>query len=179
MVNSRWAILLDLDQTLVFTSALLDLRRRREWQQIYRLFHTTDLPPGTRQFIQDARKLGALGIITTSPRLYAEKLVAHHQLNIPVVIAYHDVRNRKPHPESILKAAGLLQVPSNRCFYIGDMGDDVMAAVNARAIPVGLSWDGSLGQQREAKLAWALCKNWDEVLTFITHTITQEQPDVL
>ena len=175
MVNSGWAILLDLDQTLVLTSTLLDLRKRREWQQVYRLFHTTDLPPGTRQFIQNASKLGPLGIITTSPRPYAEKLVAYHQLNIPVVIAYHDARNRKPHPESVLRAAELLRVSPDRCFYVGDMGDDIMAAVNARAIPIGLSWDGSLEQQREAKLARALCKDWDEVLAFITRVISSAQ----
>ena len=177
MTNSRWAVLLDLDQTLVLTFALLDLRKRREWQKIYGLFHTTDLPPGTRQFVQKARKLGPLGIITTSPRPYAEKLVAYHQLNIPVVIAYHDVSNRKPHPESILKAAAKLQVSPDQCFYVGDMGDDIMAAVNAKAIPVGLSWDGSLGQQREAKLARALCKNWDEVLAFITRIISSSRED--
>jgi HAD superfamily hydrolase (TIGR01549 family) len=175
MTDSKWAILLDLDQTLVLTNALLDLRRRREWQQIYRSFHLTSQPPGTQQFIQIVRKLGDTGIITTSPRPYAEKLVAYHQLNIPVVIAYHDVRNRKPHPESILKAAELLHVSQHRCIYVGDMGDDIMAAVNAGAIPIGLSWDGTLEQQREAKLARALCKNWDEVLTFIARTINSIQ----
>lgn len=174
MADSGWAILLDLDQTLVLTSALSNLRKQREWQQIYRLFHLTTVPPGTLDFLQKARQVGRLGIITTSPRPYAEKLVAYHQLNIPVLVAYHDVRNRKPHPESILKAATTLGIAAHKCFYIGDMGDDIMAAKSARSIPVGLSWDRSLAQQKEASFARILCENWDEVFRFVVKTVKGE-----
>ncbi len=167
MANPKWVLLLDLDQTLVLTSALEHLRRKRAWQVVYRSFSKTVLPPGTSQFIEKASRLAHLGIVTTAPRAYAEKLLRHHQLELTVVIAYHDVTRRKPHPEPILKAAERLQVLPNQCIHVGDLVDDIVAAVRAGAVPVGLSWDGSLGGQVEANLARAICRNWNEVLTVI------------
>ena len=64
MTNTNWAILLDLDQTLVLTSAIQHLRNQRAWQQVYLSFSKTTLPPGTRQFIQKASRLGKLGVVT-------------------------------------------------------------------------------------------------------------------
>src|SRR5947207_1679964 len=50
-----WAIFLDLDETLVFTSRIESLRRKRLWEEAKRSFHFTSLPPGTQQFLQHAR----------------------------------------------------------------------------------------------------------------------------
>lgn len=167
----KWAILLDLDETLVLTSAIEDLRRQRAWQRVYRSLSKTTLPSGTREFIGSAQKLARLGVVTTSPRPYAERLLAHHRLALPVVIAYHDVTRRKPHPEPILKAAEKLQLPSSRCIHVGDLADDIVAAVRAQAIPVGLSWDGSLNGHPEAELARAICRNWGDVLAVISDIV--------
>src|SRR5260370_2897497 len=98
MASNRWAILLDLDQTLVMTSALAELRRQRQWKQVYNLFHLTELPPGTHRFLQEAQRLASLGIITTSPRTYAEQLVAYHPCQVPLIVAYHDTPRQKPSP---------------------------------------------------------------------------------
>jgi HAD superfamily hydrolase (TIGR01549 family) len=142
------------------------LRRQRQWQQVYGLFYLTELPPGTHQFLQEARQLAYLGIITTSPRPYAEQLIAYHHCQVPVVVAYHDTPRQKPAPDSILIAAQKLQVPATNCFYIGDALNDIVAAMNASAIPIGLSWDDSLKCQ-DISSTCKLCKSWDEVLTVI------------
>lgn len=55
MKDQQWAVLIDLDQTLVETSALAGLRDRRKWSQAYQIFHLTGLFPGTHQFLQDVR----------------------------------------------------------------------------------------------------------------------------
>jgi hypothetical protein len=102
-----------------------------------------------------------------APRTYAEKLLAHHGLQVPVLIAYHDVDLHKPDPEPIKKAAERLKVPVERVIYVGDDADDILAASRAGAIPVGISWDRSLEQKSENKLASALCRNWTAVIAAI------------
>ena len=163
MPPETWTILFDLDQTLVLTSALESLRKARNWQRVYEQFHLTKLPPGTLDFLRQIRSFGQLGIVTTTPRPYAEKLVAHHRLDIPVVIAYHDTRLHKPHPEPLLAAVKRLRCSADCCCYIGDRSDDLQAALNAGIIPIGLSWDRSLDSIWETKLARPLCSSWDDV----------------
>jgi HAD superfamily hydrolase (TIGR01549 family) len=174
MERHHWAILLDLDQTLVITSALTELRRQRKWSHIYSLFHLTNLPPGTHHFLQEAHKLASLGIITTSPRSYAERIVAYHQCQIPVVVAYHDTPRQKPFPDPLFIAARKLQLPTTNCFYVGDDLNDISAAVSASAIPIGLCWDDSLKSQ-DLPSTCSLCKNWDDVLRVITTTMAAKE----
>src|SRR5260370_38160709 len=109
MPVQSWGVLLDLDETLVRTTAIEPLRARRAWSEVMRSLSLTTLPPGTRQFLADAAQSGKLGVVTTSPRMYADGLLAHHSLSqIPILFAYHDVRQRKPHPEPSLKTAAAL-----------------------------------------------------------------------
>lgn len=170
-----WAILFDLDQTLILTSAIEHLRRKRAWQQVYCSFSETKLPPGTREFVKGIQRYGTLGVVTTSPRPYAERLLAYHGLQIPVIIAYYDVSRRKPHPEPILMAAKRLQIPPHKCVYIGDLVEDIQSAVRAGAISIGITWDSSLCKQPEAELARGVCKNWDEVLKAIESTVSSNR----
>lgn len=170
-----WAIFLDLDETLVFTSPIEPLRRKRLWEEAKRSFHRTSLPPGTQQFLQHARILAPLGIITMTPRPYAQGLATHHHLALPVVIAFHDTKRRKPAPDPILAAARLWQIAPSRCFYIGDTVDDITAAAEARALPIGLTWNGVLQTQSGAARALALCTNWEEVLSVIVQTMKRQE----
>lgn len=165
MPSEPWTILFDLDQTLILTSALESLRKARNWQRIYEQFHLTKLPPGTLDFLRQLRSSSQFGIVTNTPRPYAEKLVAFHRLDIPVVIAYHDTRLHKPDPEPLLAAIKRLHCNADRCCYIGDRSDDLQAALNAGIIPIGLSWNGSLDSVWQTKLACPLCSSWDDVST--------------
>lgn len=163
----KWAILFDLDQTLVLTSSLEQLRRRRAWAEVYKSFGKTQLPPGTRIFVNKVRKLGQLGIVTISPRPYARRLLEYHGLDIPVIIAYHDVSSKKPNPECILKASEEMGIPTNRCIYIGDRMEDIVCAKRAGAIPVGITWDGLLDVNEAEKLAYGICTDWDDMYSTI------------
>lgn len=175
MKQQKWAVLIDLDQTLVETSALVDLRRQRNWAQVYKSFHLTTLFPGTHHFLQEIQTHTSisLGIVTTSPRPYAMKLVAYHRCQIPVVVAYHDSPRQKPYPDPILKAAEKLGIPPANCFHIGDARNDIIATLRASAIPIGLCWDNSLRDQSASLPAFPLCSNWNEVLGVITATIKE------
>jgi HAD superfamily hydrolase (TIGR01549 family) len=162
---SRWAVLLDLDNTLVLTDAIEGLRRK-PWSRCYAAFGLTKLPHGTAEFVAEASSVATLGVVTMAPRPYAEKLLAHHGLSIPTLVAYHDVGRRKPHPDPITKAAAMLKIPCGQCVYVGDAADDIVAAARAGAKPVGLSWDGSL-VPTEASLAVGVCMNWNEVMEIV------------
>jgi HAD superfamily hydrolase (TIGR01549 family) len=154
---SGWAVVFDLDETLVLTSVLEPLRRTRRWGQVYAAFGRTKLPEGTLDFLKKVSRMAELGIVTKAPRLYAEKLIAYHNIEIPVLVAYHDVRNVKPDPEALLLASAKLGIVASKCIYVGDDRNDVQAARSAKFTPVGVCW----GAQLDIGLA-SVCKSWDE-----------------
>lgn len=169
MRHFGWAILLDLDQTLVLTDGIEPLRRARQWPTVYRSFDRTTLPAGTRAFLERAKDLAAVGVVTTSPRPYAERLLDYHELDIPVLVAYHDVSNRKPHPEPILKAAEILQVPVSRCIHVGDSESDADSSSRAGAITVVATW-GAARKFTDNRVQ-AVCTGWNEVMQFVESRI--------
>jgi len=158
MANSKKAVLLDLDETLVLTSALEPLRKLRSWPKVYANFAQTQLPPETLKFVSDLRALGdvEIGVVTKAPRLYAQKLLSFHGLEVPVLVAYHDVSRHKPDPEALLKAAAKLDLPASRCIYIGDHPDDIEAPAAATCAGIGVTWAGECG------IAGA-CESWRAV----------------
>lgn len=87
--------------------------------------------PGAELFIHSIRELGLpYGIVTSSPRTYAESVVRHHQLQVAVVTAYHDTRMHKPHPAPLLHGMSALGVHSG--IYLGDDAKDEEAASAAQ-----------------------------------------------
>src|SRR5436309_16097559 len=105
-MSPLWAILLDLDETLVRTQAIEAYRKKPYWSIIHRYFDQTRLPMHTLPFLERIRPHFVLGIVTSSPRIYAERLIAYHRLSIPVLAAYHDTPGKhKPEPDPLLYAA--------------------------------------------------------------------------
>jgi HAD superfamily hydrolase (TIGR01549 family) len=168
MVAKKWGVLLDLDQTLVLTDAIEPLRRRRLWFKVYNSFDQTAVPPGTARFLSKAGELAKLGVVTTSQRTYAESLLAYHRLQLPVLVAFHDVTQRKPHPEPILKAAARLDLDPAQCIHVGDQLSDIEATIRAGASAIALSWDGALDESSVRRQGAAFCSDWDEVLENIS-----------
>lgn len=156
MANTSIGVMLDLDDTLVVSRAIEVLRRNRQWNKCYEEFSRTYLPEGIHAFLQELREFAACGVVTMAPRAYAERLIAFHQLNLDVLVAYHDVKARKPYPEPLLLGAQKLGVPIERCVYIGDSEIDVIAAQRAGAKPLSVCWAGNGSIQ--------VLHNWSEVL---------------
>lgn len=148
-------ILLDLDDTLVLTAVLEPLRRARSWPAVYAAFPATALPAGTPEFLASLPAIGTAGVVTSSPRAYAERLLRHHGLDVPVLVAYHDTQRHKPDPQPLLEAASRLGVAPGCCVHIGDGPGDEQAARAAGMAPVAVDWRGA---------ADGACRTWDEVL---------------
>ncbi len=161
-----WAILFDLDETLVLTSALESLRRKKVWAKVYAAFDETQLPGDTLKFLKRAAQIGQLGVVTKAPRPYAERLLAHYGMKIPVLAAYHNVKKIKPDPEALLLASQKLGIPPARCIYIGDDENDVRAAQAAGMIPLGVCWGNEVNIGLKS-----VCKSWDEVYEEISRRI--------
>jgi HAD superfamily hydrolase (TIGR01549 family) len=170
-----WAILLDLDETLVRTRAIEAYRKKTYWSSIHRYFDQTELPMHTVAFLERVRPHVALGVVTSSPRSYAERLIAYHQLSLRVLAAYHDTPGRhKPLPDPLLFAANQLEIAPSQCFHIGDHANDVIAAQRANMIPILLSWNG-FPEDVQSLPGSTFCANWQEVLSYLKNRVEESR----
>jgi len=164
MATSPLGILLDLDDTLVLTKVIEYLRHRREWQAARAAFGQTSLPPGTREFVAGLSAMGHVGVVTSSPRPYAESLLRYHGLDLKVLVAYHDIAWRKPAPDALLAGARQMGVPPSRCVSIGDRDLDDLAARAAGMGSILVDWGNGLP---------GACRTWAEVLEHLAAMRTQ------
>jgi len=122
-------IILDLDQTLIDTRALAPLRDARQWSLIRSRVSACTPAPGVAEFVSYAQRTGIkLAIATSSPGAYAASLCTFLGIEINAVVAYHDVTNRKPHPEPILLAARKLGTPLPATWSVGDSPVDILSS---------------------------------------------------
>lgn len=93
--------------------------------------------PMLRAFRRDGIKTG---IITTKYRRRITEILDKY--NVPgivdIIIGGDCVKNPKPDPEGLLKAARELDVPVSKCLYIGDSEVDAKAAASAEMDFVGV-----------------------------------------
>jgi phosphoglycolate phosphatase len=100
----------------------------------------TVLIEGAKEAVEEAHGFASLGIVTTKTALYTKEILEHFGLLkfFKTVIGREDVKNPKPHPESILKALSLLNVNNENAWIIGDTILDLMAARDANINGVGV-----------------------------------------
>jgi HAD superfamily hydrolase (TIGR01549 family) len=172
-MDNGWALLFDLDQTMVITSPIEKLRKARQWPTVYSSFNMTYLPPETLEFIRKTKAIGIMGIVTISPRPYAEKLTKYHKINLPILVAYHDVNRIKPDPECLIKASKKLAIELDHCIYVGDKVEDLLTGQSAGCHPIGITWDGSLESKAAQKITENIFTNWNDVYLSIKQIIGQ------
>lgn len=101
------------------------------------------LYPGMDYLLDSLEQAGiAWGIVTNKPRLYATALLTRLSLlsRCPVLVCPDDVKEKKPHPESLFLALSTLRCNPERCVYIGDHIRDMQAAKNADLIAIAASY---------------------------------------
>jgi pyrophosphatase PpaX len=94
-----------------------------------------------------------LGVVTSKGRTAWEVTLRHLDLGrFPVVVTEDDVRQPKPHPEGLLRAARELEVDPSGAVYIGDSHGDLEAG-RAAGMPVAAAlWPKTAPGEREAFL---------------------------
>ena len=129
-VDAMYGVLIDLDQTLVDSSALKPWRDERDWRRVRASLYLSQAYPFAVEFLDQLTGLGLpCGIVTSSPRPYAEDMVRHHALPVRVLTAYHDTQAHKPHGAPLLHGLRVLGVTTG--VYIGDDEIDAQAAAAA------------------------------------------------
>lgn len=138
--------LFDLDQTLVDTDDMKDLREagKHRTDQAYKREVQRALASRGRSFVaeiwivmqQHLNPGMAIGIFTRSPRSYVEAVLAHYYPKVTwdVVIAYEDVDLYKPNGQGIeraMAAVGLRPNQASEVLLVGDSDVDVRAAYHA------------------------------------------------
>ncbi|MBA2300306.1 MAG: HAD-IA family hydrolase [Chloroflexi bacterium] len=110
--------------------------------EIYeRLNHSPRPLPGVRELVAAIEGRGLPWAIATSSRKdQVETSVASLELDgEPTIVDASHVEHAKPEPDLLLLAAEQLGVDPARCWYIGDSTWDMVAAVAAAMIPIGVT----------------------------------------
>ena len=134
------SILFDLDMTIVDTSSLLGLRKQRRWNDVYAQLNKTKIFNGISSIIKKLDNKYNIGVITSSPRKYANKVIDYHALTIPILCAYHDTKKHKPFPEPLLYALAKIHCLPSKAIYIGDEVNDIIASKKAGLSSGAVTW---------------------------------------
>lgn len=134
-------IIFDLDLTLVDTTIVEQARYERNWQLAYSLIPQCVLYDGIEKVFEIIRKFKIkTSIVSTSPRLYVEKVVQYFQIPVKNIVAYHDAKPIKPHPAPMLKALELLDCSAKDAISFGDRVIDIQASNAADIESVACFW---------------------------------------
>ena len=101
----------------------------------------TRLFPGVAELL---RELGARairwGVVTNKATRFTERILLHFQLKPDCVACGDTTPHLKPHPASLLHAAGQLELSPAACCYLGDDLRDMKAARAAGMRPIAVDW---------------------------------------
>lgn len=137
------AVIFDMDLTLVDTSSLAQLRLQRNWSEVYRRIPETSVYPGVPQILRRCRQLNLkVGIVTTAPSTYCNRLIRYHGIGVDATVCYHDVAKgrTKPEPDQMLLCAQKLNVEASSCLTLGDDPRDILASRRAGMVSVAALW---------------------------------------
>ncbi len=101
----------------------------------------TRLFPGIAELLRElqARNI-PWGIVTNKATRFTERIVLELELKPDAVACGDTTPHLKPHPASLLHAAGQLNIPPGNCLYLGDDLRDMRAAQAAGARPIAVEW---------------------------------------
>ena len=80
------------------------------------------------------------GIVTNKATRFTERIIVDLQLQPDCVACGDTTPHLKPHPASLLHAAGQLDIPPAGCLYLGDDLRDMKAAQAAGARAIAVEW---------------------------------------
>lgn len=139
------AVLFDLDDTLVSTSSLEDYRTSRDTEGLESNIHKSRVYEPVKDMLEKIKEQGVpLGLVTNSPRWYAERVMQYHGIDLfDVTVCYDDVGagGIKPSTKGIeiaLQELGLTN--HSKVIYVGDQDSDFVAAYTAGIKPIAPSW---------------------------------------
>lgn len=140
------AVLFDLDNTIADTSNLQIIRESHDTASLALLLTDLEIHDAANRLINFlAEQNVKLGIVTNSPRWYAEAILKNFGIfeKFQSIVTYNEVTRSgiKPSPNGIRLALDELDVSDpSKVIYIGDEGKDIIASYYAGVLPVIGSW---------------------------------------
>lgn len=135
------SVIFDLDLTLIDTTICEPARHNRNWQEAYSLIPKCTMYNGIEEVLDKIRKHSIkAAIVSTSPRPYVEKMVAHFNIPVQHIVSYHDAKPIKPHPAQMLKALELMGEQAANVVSFGDRAIDIQASNAAGIESVACFW---------------------------------------
>lgn len=136
-------LLLDLDETLLPTGCLLEVRHGAVPCDLKAVgsYAALALHSGLLEVLQELQGQVALGIVSSSPRWYVDQILSHHLPDIQLAprVTYDDVARIKPDPEPLLAALTMAGIGVDQALYVGDALEDeeACAAIGLRFAAAG------------------------------------------
>ena len=139
-------IILDLDGTLINTTALDGLRDLGRWRDIEGALPLCSPHEAVVDVLNTARSAGLkIAIFTNSPSSYAQRLLRHFEISTDYLVAYHDVRRRKPDSEGVQIILDRFRIGAHEAVYLGNSNEDFLAARAANVEYFSVDWSESVG----------------------------------
>ena len=109
---------------------------RARWEEADALWrtqyarHRPKLIRGTRKVLRQLAKRHGLGLVTSGDRHRVVRQLREHRLTqiFRARVCGGDTRNKKPHPEPLLKALKEMNLDARECVYVGDTPEDLQMA---------------------------------------------------
>lgn len=134
-------IIFDFDLTLVDTQPVEALRRVRNWKGVMGRANELKVYAGINELLTELHERNqVLAIVTRSPDMVPRAFIRQHTWPIEIVVGYHQVKQRKPHPEALLLAMKQAGAGTEGTFHIGDQPDDTEASRGANVVAIGAGW---------------------------------------
>lgn len=121
-------VIFDLDDTLVITKEIENLRKDRKWKEIkYNLNKTYILEKMKKWYSEFTKRNYKISIVTSSPKKYAEEVINYHNLKYDLIIGYHDTKLHKPYCDPYKKVIDFFSEVDN-IIIIGNEMKDMLSA---------------------------------------------------
>ena len=135
-------VIFDLDQTMVDSSIAQVYRDSRDWKQVYSKIPEMILYEGINELLHYLESENIdYSVLTSSPKTYCEKVLKHFRIKPVLIVSYHDVTYKKPHPEGIIRIIEKLSVQVKKeVIHIGDLEKDTVASHRAGVLSIGAYW---------------------------------------
>lgn len=103
---------------------------------------TVALIDGARELLHGLTSRGlATGIVTSGGRERVSRELEHHGLasHVHACVYGCDVKEKKPHPEGLLRCLDLLGIDANDAVFVGDSPEDIDMARNAGVYSIAVA----------------------------------------
>jgi pyrophosphatase PpaX len=161
-------VLLDLDFTLIDSSSIAHLRQTHQQQIVYQMIPQIPVYEGIHELLQILKAHNiSIAIVTSSRKIFCDRLIAHHHWPIDYLITRQDVRQPKPHPAGIHLALQKLNSTPQQAIMIGDHPHDIQAAQAANVYSIGTLWGSQTSTELIAAQPDRLCATVTELQNFL------------